>query len=1306
MNEAATLSAYQGEPGGSAWPVGGSELGRLIRSFDWSKTSLGPIETWPQSLKTATDLLLQSPVPMVMLWGEDGVMIYNDAYSVFAGGRHPQLLGSKVREGWPEVAEFNDNVMRVGLSGGTLAYKDQELTLYRSGKPEQVWMNLDYSPVLDESGRPAGVLAIVIETTERVRAEAALRESEARASGVLEGMAEGFVLLDRDFRVLAINAEGLRVDGRQREAILGKTHWEAWPGSEKSELGQLYKRAMADRVPVSLEHRYVWPDGRDAWIEMRAYPSGDGLALFYRDVTERKRAEARLQASEEFGRRVLASSGDCIKVLDQNGRMESMSEGGQRALAITDLDPFVGTYWAESFEPEGRPEARRAVAAARAGQTYRFEAGLRTQTGELRWWDSVLTPIMNADGQPEKILALSRDITDRKIVEDRQKFLLELGDRVRDLPEPTAVTMTAAELLGRHLGAARAGYGEIDDAQEVVAVARDWTNGIVPSIAGEARLLDGFGPKIIAELKAGRTLVVDDFHSDPRAGAGYAAAWDSIATRALIVVPLVKGGRLRAILYVHEPEPRSWTEAEIALAENTAERTWDAVERADAEARLRASEAKFEAIANSIDQMIWSTTPDGYHDYYNQRWYDYTGVAEGSTDGEAWNGMFHPDDQERAWARWRDSLATGEPYEIEYRLRHASGEYRWVLGRAQCVRDEAGRITRWYGTCTDIHDQKLAEDALRESRDRLAEESHALEVLNRTGAQVAAELGLETLVQRVVDAGVELTGAQFGAFFYNVLDERGESYMLYALSGADRGAFEGFGMPRATHVFAPTFRGHGVIRSGDILQDPRYGKNAPHFGLPKGHLPVRSYLAVPVTSRSGEVIGGLFFGHEEPDIFTERAERVMTGLAAQAAIGIDNARLFEAVQKANAELEDRVRARTAELEQAHEALRQSQKMEAVGQLTGGIAHDFNNMLAVVIGSLELLGRRIGSSDARARRYVDAASEGARRAALLTQRLLAFSRQQPLQPEPIDANKLVAGMSDLLRHSLGSDIRLEVVLARDLWRTHADPNQLENVILNLAVNARDAMPEGGWLRIQTQNAQLDPTYVAHHPGASAGEYVLLAVTDTGVGMPAEVVAKAFDPFFTTKEVGKGTGLGLSQVYGFVKQSGGYVEISSEPGRGTTVNVYLPRFTGSEIDDPHGEASTELLIAEQQEVVLVVEDEAVVRQFSVDALAELGYRVLEADGAAAALRQLEAHPEIALLFTDVVMPEVNGAKLAEEARRRRPDLKILFTTGYSRDAVVRNGVIDPGIELIGKPFTIEQLAAKVREVLDATASLRGA
>ena len=379
-------------------------------------------------------------------------------------------------------------------------------------------------------------------------------------------------------------------------------------------------------------------------------------------------------------------------------------------------------------------------------------------------------------------------------------------------------------------------------------------------------------------------------------------------------------------------------------------------------------------------------------------------------------------------------------------------------------------------------------------------------------------------------------------------------------------------------------------------------------------------------------------------------------------------------------------------------MRQSQKMDAIGQLTGGLAHDFNNMLAVIVSALNLLERRMNRGEANLKELVDAARQGAERASTLTHRLLAFARQQPLSPEPIDANKFVAGISDLLRRTLGETVHLETVLAGGLWRIHADASQLETSILNLAVNARDAMSQDGRLTIETANAHLDDAYATDHIGVPAGQYVMVAVTDTGCGMSAETIARAFDPFFTTKTVGKGTGLGLSQVHGFVRQSNGHVKIYSEPGSGTTVKLYLPRFRGPEVSESP-KRGKELQGGRPEQVVLVVEDEEMVRELSVAALRELGYTVLEAPGAAAALLLIDQRTDISLLFTDVVMPEISGRKLADEAVRRRPDLKVLYTTGYTGNAIIHNGVLDAGVHLITKPFTLDQLATKVREVLGA-------
>jgi signal transduction histidine kinase/PAS domain-containing protein/ActR/RegA family two-component response regulator len=880
---------------------GGGEAAEIIASFDWAATPLGPIESWPASLKNTIALILRTPVPIVTLWGDDGIMIYNDGYSTFAGGRHPTLFGSKVREGWPEVAGFNDNVMKVGLAGETLAYRETELTLYRhGGKPEQVWLNLDYSPVLGEDGRPVGVIAIVVEITDKVRIEREL-EAERKSLRLMFEQAPGFIamLSGPEHRFTMVNeAYRTLVAGRD---VVGRT--------------------VAEALPEVVEQGFVG-------LLDRVYASGE---------------------------------------------------------------PHIG---------RGAP--------------------------------------VNLQHGPEGLLA--------------QRYL--------------------------------------------------------------------------------------DF----------------------IYQPIV--------------------------------------------------------------------------------------ADEGAT-----TGIF-------------------------------------IQGH-------------------DVTEQHETENAIRA-------ESRKLDVLNRTGAALAAELDVDKVVQIATDACTEIVDAEFGAFFYNVINDKGESYMLYAISGVSKEHFDKFPMPRNTAVFEPTFKGTGVVRSDDIRKDPRYGKNEPHYGMPKGHLPVRSYLAVPVTSRSGDVIGGLFFGHAEPAKFIDEHEELLVGIAGQAATAIDNARLYQAAEREVAErrraeealqvlnntLEQRVHDEVSARSKVEEQLRQVQKMEAVGQLTGGIAHDFNNMLAVIMGGLNLLQRKLARGETDVERFVEGAIDGAQRAATLTQRLLAFSRQQPLSPEPLIINKLVAGMSELLDRTLGEQVKVETVLAAGLWQVKADPAQLENAILNLAVNARDAMPGGGRLTIETQNAFVDDAFAQPY-AIEAGQYVLIAVADTGVGMAPDVIAKAFDPFFTTKGAGKGTGLGLSQVYGFVRQSGGHVKIYSEPGVGTSVKIYLPRLYGEAAATEQAKRLATVHRGLRSEIILVVEDEEHVRTLSVEALRELGYGVVEASGPSHALRLLDDGQQVTLLFTDVVMPDMSGRQLADRARGKRPNLKVLYTTGYTRNAIVHNGMLDPGTNLLTKPFSIEELAAKVRKILDEEA-----
>jgi PAS domain S-box-containing protein len=604
-------------------------------------------------------------------------------------------------------------------------------------------------------------------------------------------------------------------------------------------------------------------------------------------------------------------------------------------------------------------------------------------------------------------------------------------------------------------------------------------------------------------------------------------------------------------------------------------------------------------------------------------------------------GCVHPLDRDTVTAALAATLepSVRAPYDVEFRVVD-SGDVgtRWIAAKGKGVFDDSGRCLRCVGTAVDITARKRSEIRLRELN----------EVLEQRMADTLAERKLLADIVESTDA------------FIQVVDEE---FRLMAINRAGADEIE-----RLTGIRPAT----GMDVRETLGSQPEFQETM--TALWNRALAGEAFTAIErLIDPDGEP-----FYHE---------------------MRFDTLRDFDGKKRGVYQFAHDVTKRMldqARLEEVEDQLRQAQKMEAIGQLAGGIAHDFNNMLAVVMGSLELLDRRVGSSDPRARHYAEAAIDGARRAAVLTQRLLAFSRRQPLQPETLNVNRLVSGMSDLLRRSLGPEIRLETVLAGGLWQIHADPNQLESVILNLGVNARDAMPGGGRLTIETQNAFLDSRYSAKNVGVPAGQYVLIGVSDTGVGMPPDVAEKAFDPFFTTKDVGKGTGLGLSQVYGFVKQSGGHVKIYSEPGQGTTIKIYLPRVVAGSGDED--EVIVPPIMGDEREVILVVDDEQAVRQFSVDALSELGYRVLEADGASSALRALEANPDVALLFTDIAMPETNGRRLADQACALRPGLKVLYTTGYTQNAVVHNGIVDPGVELISKPFTLDDLATRVRSILD--------
>lgn len=922
-----------------------SQIGALIAEFDWSATPLGSRGNWPEHLKATLSLMLSASVPMFLLWGEQGLMLYNDGYREFAGGRHPASLGRPVREAWPEVAEFNDAVIKAVIGKGeTLAYRDQHLVVERNGAPEDVWLNLDYSPVLDERGVRAGVLGIVKDTTARVRVEQRLKiAQEAGGVGTFEWYPETGLLdvSDEYRRIWGLSADVLVTD----ELLVSLLHPEDRFASGPSKLAQANPLEYAEyrrQDPVTGEIRWIARRGEVVSSAESGRRRFIGIAT---DITERKRAEDELRQSEARWR----------------GLFEQMQEGF-----------FVG-------------EAVRDAGGA---------------------------------------------MVDFKFVELNPAFAVHTG-------------LALGFVTGRTI------------------------REVIPNI--DAAVIEAYA----AVIASGEPALIESH------------------------VPAL-GDR--------------WFEARVRRTgpDRFAVMFLDITTRKAAEQAMLDSETRFRSLAQSMPNHVWTSRPDGHLDWFNDRVYAYAGVAEGTLDGEAWASLVHADDIEAAAQIWSAARAAGLPYETEFRLRRHDGAYHWHIVRAVPILGPAG-VELWIGSNTDIEVQKQAEATL-----------------------------------------------------------------------------------------------------ADLANT----------------------------------------------------------------------------------LEARVTAETAERRQAEAALQQAQKMETIGKLTGGVAHDFNNLLQVVSGNLHLLSKDIVGNE-RAERRINNALAGVSRGAKLAGQLLAFGRRQPLEPKVINIGRLVSGMDDMLRRSLGETIEIETIVSGGLWNTLIDPAQIENALLNLAINARDAMEGQGKLTIELGNAYLDDAYARSHAEVTPGQYVLLAVTDTGSGMSPEIIAQVFEPFFSTKPEGKGTGLGLSMVYGFVKQSGGHVKIYSEIGQGTTIKLYLPRADQSE---------DVLLIPETgpitggAETILVAEDDEEVRATVVEILGDLGYRVLKAKDAASALTVIESGIPIDLLFTDVVMPgELRSPELARKARERIPGIAVLFTSGYTENAIVHGGRLDAGVELLGKPYTRDALAKKIRHVL---------
>ena len=640
----------------------------------------------------------------------------------------------------------------------------------------------------------------------------------------------------------------------------------------------------------------------------------------------------------------------------------------------------------------------------------------------------------------------------------------------------------------------------------------------------------------------------------------------------------------------------------------------------------------------------------------------------------------HPDDQARMQAAVEHSLRTGDDYQIVYRARWPDGHVAWVEVRGLVERAPDGSPLRMSGTSRDV--------------------TQAHQALGRTQLllQLDGVFSVATEPDDVAFEAAKALGQYLGVSRagYGTIDLAAETISIARDWNAPGiRTLAGVLQFREYGSYIEDLKRGTTVVIGDARLDPRTAATADALKA----ISAQSFINMPVTEADG-LVALLYLNHAEARPWSEADQALVREVAQRTRMAVERRGAEKQLRALAETLEAQVVERTSALLRAEEALRQSQKMEAVGQLTGGLAHDFNNLLAGITGSLELVRRRVAEGRlADLDRYVGAGLGAAKRAAALTHRLLAFSRRQTLEPKALAVNKLIAGMEELIRRTMGPAVELEVVAAVGLWTVEADASQLENALLNLCINARDAMPEGGKLIIETANRRIDERS-ALGAEIDPGQYVSMCVSDNGVGMTPEVVARAFDPFFTTKPIGLGTGLGLSMIYGFAKQSGGHARIYSEPGKGTMVCVYLPRHLAGEPEADPVAADAQDPPTRHGRTVLVLDDEPTVRMFVVEVMNELGCATLEAADGPEAMRILESDARIDLLISDVGLPGgMNGRQVADAGRALRQGLRVLFITGYAENAVLSHGHLDPGMHVMTKPFELDTLARRAREIMDA-------
>ncbi|WP_326538857.1 hybrid sensor histidine kinase/response regulator [Pseudorhodoferax sp.] len=848
------------------------------------------------------------------------------------------------------------------------------------------------------------------------------------------------------------------------------------------------------------------------------------------------------------------------------------------------------------------------------------------------------------------------DSTPTSPSEQRLRFLDALAELTKASDTPATVMLLTARMLGQHLGASRCAYAHVDADQDHFEVIGDYSDGVA-SIVGRYAFSD-FGTAVRDLMRADCPYVNDDVDRDARTAGSDLSAYRSTRIQSVICLPLHRGGRFVAAMAVHQDRPRHWLPDEVALVQTVVARCWESLERLRAELALRDANQRLSLALAAADLGDWSWDAATDRMALSPTAARLYGLpADVQTTRSAMRRLLHPQDREPARLAALAAIEGHGLYEIEYRV--GQGEaVRWIAVQGKPTFAADGSWSGMIGVARDVTARRLADERARN-------EAQTLELLNQTGAALAAELDLDALLQRVTDAATQLTGARFGAFFYNGTDEQGEAYLLYTLSGAPREAFEKLGHPRPTALFGPTFRGGPPIRSHDILADPRYGQWAPHHGMPPGHLPVRSYLAVAVVSRTGQVFGGLFFGHPEPGRFDERAERLAVGIAGQAGIAIDNARLYADVQRASA-LKD--------------------------EFLATLSHELRTPLSAILGWVHILRRRYPDAAGDLAKGIAVIERNARAQNQLVDDLLDMSRivsgKLQLELQPTAPQGCIEAAIETVRPAAeAAGVRIHSALDPVAGMVAADPVRLQQVVWNLVSNAVKFTPRGGVVTVRL---------------AAEGPALQITVQDSGIGIAPAFLPYIFDRFrqadgSITRRFG-GLGLGLAIVRQLVELHGGSVQASSAgEGQGSCFVVRLP-LQAQAVPSPLQAfvvpplASTELAGL----CVLVVDDEADARELLQRMLADAGAQVLVADGAEAALQAVAgSRPQV--LVSDIGMPQVDGYALLRQVRALGPaqggDLPAIALTAFAR-AEDRVRALRAGFRAhVAKPVEPAELVATI-------------